>query len=128
MESEVAKQKILLIEDDIFMMEILAQQLTKEGFEVEVAKTGVEGVEKFEKFSPDLVMLDLMLPDKHGFDVFREIRRKPGGLEAKVMVFSNLSGAGEMQEAERLGAIAYLVKANFSLPEVIEKVRSILQK
>ncbi len=128
MEGETKKPKILLIEDDIFMLELLVQELEGAGFEVGVAKTGQEGLEKFEKTAPDLVLLDISLPDERGFETFRKIRRKPGGPETKVIVLSNLSEANDIEEGRRLGAVDYLTKANFSLPEIIEKIRTHLEK
>lgn len=115
--------KILLVEDDTFMVELLTHEFANAGFEVAVARTGAEGVTKFGEVSPNIVLLDVLLPDQNGFDTLRKIRREPGGPEMKAMFLSNLSEETDIEEAKRLGAIDYLVKANFALPEIVERVR-----
>jgi len=126
MAGEQKKQKVLLIEDDLFMGDLMIQALQKAGFEVAVAKTGTEGVDKFKEAAPDIILLDIILPDQNGFDALRQIRRLPGGAEAKVLVLSNLARESQFEEAKRLGVIDYLVKANFSLEEIIARIRTAL--
>lgn len=115
--------KILLVEDDTFMVELLTHEFFSAGFQVVVARTGTEGVTKFKEDSPDIVLLDVLLPDQNGFDTLRKIRREPGGPDMKAMFLSNLSEETDIEEAKRLGAIDYLVKANFALPEIVERVK-----
>ncbi|MBI2122263.1 MAG: response regulator [Candidatus Sungbacteria bacterium] len=115
--------KILLVEDDAFMVELLTHEFSNAGFEISVARTGAEGVEKFKESAPDIILLDVLLPDQNGFDTLRKIRREPGGPEMKAMFLSNLSEETDIEEAKRLGAIDYLVKANFALPEIVERVK-----
>lgn len=119
-------QKILLVEDDVFMVDLLAQELKGAGFEVVVAKTGSEVVEKFREAKPDLVLLDIMLPDLNGFDALRQIRREEKGPATKVIILSNLGDDSDRKEGKRLGARDYLVKANFTLKEIVERVRAVL--
>ena len=123
MADETAKIKVLLIEDDEFMIGLLAHELTKNGFEVVSAKTGTEALPKFKESNPDIILLDILLPDKNGFDVLREIRRLPEGAKTPTIVLSNLSEATDLEEAKRLGAIDYIVKANQSLAEIVERVK-----
>ncbi|QQG45569.1 MAG: response regulator [Candidatus Sungiibacteriota bacterium] len=119
-------KKILLIEDDVFMVGLLVHELQEAGFEVVTAKTGVEGIKKFPEVKPDLILLDILLPDQNGFDTLRTIRRQPGGPGTKVIVLSNLAEWSDVEEAKRLGALDYLVKTNFSLEEIVEKIQSAL--
>lgn len=126
MAEERKTPKILVVEDDLFMVDLLARELKKSGFEVVVAKTGSEGVKKFREAKPDLILLDIILPDLNGFDALREIRRLPEGPAVKVVILSNLGDDSDKEEGKRLGARDYLVKANFSLPEIVEKVRAVL--
>ena len=121
--AEDQRKKILLVEDDLFMAELLSGELERAGFAMTTAKTGKEGVEKFESISPDLVLLDLLLPDMHGFDVLQKIRQDPGRGKTKVIILSNLSEGRDMEEARRLGATDYLVKVNYSIPEIVQKAR-----
>ena len=120
------KIKILLIEDDVFMIELLSQELVRSGFDMAVARTGTEGVAKFQNEKPDMILLDLILPGEHGFDVLRAIRKMSDGAKVKVIVLSNLSENKDKEDAKRLGVIDYLVKANNELPEIIDHVRKAL--
>lgn len=120
------KKHILLIEDDVFMIDLLVNELVNAGFDTAVAKTGKEGVEKLIEKKPDLVVLDLLLPDQDGFETLRQIRRSPGGPAIKVIILSNIAEGQNIEEAKRLGAIDYLVKANLSLADILEKVKTVL--
>ena len=120
------KIKILLIEDDVFMIELLSQELVRSGFDMAGARTGTEGVAKFQNEKPDMILLDLILPGEHGFDVLRAIRKMSDGAKVKVIVLSNLSENKDKEDAKRLGVIDYLVKANNELPEIIDHVRKAL--
>ena len=119
------KIKVLIIEDDVFMSDLLSKALTRAGFDTMSAKTGAEGIARFNEKKPDVILLDILLPDESGLEALRTIRRLPGGPEVKVIVLSNLSREANAEEAKRLGAAEYLVKVNFSLDEIIEKIRSV---
>ena len=110
------------------MGQLLGQALERAGFELIAAKTGTEGITKFQEGKPDIILLDLILPDQNGFDALRQIRRVPGGAEAKVLVLSNLARESQFEEAKRLGVVDYLVKVNFSLDEVLAKINETLAK
>lgn len=126
MPDEVKKKKVLLVEDDVFMSELLGKALERAGFDLVSAHSGGEGLQKFQEAKPDIVLLDLILPDQNGFDALRQIRRVPGGAEAKVLVLSNLARESQFEEAKRLGVTDYLVKANFSLDEILAKINETL--
>ena len=126
--AEETKKKILLIEDDVFMVELLAKDLQAAGFIVDTAKSGSEGVKKYEEGSPDIVLLDIMLPDQNGFDALRQIRRHSKGPSTKVVILSNVAEGQDMEEAKRLGVIEYLVKANYTLQEIVQKIKDALGK
>lgn len=126
MAADEKKIKILLIEDDVFMSDLLTQALGRAQFDVDAAKTGAEGLQKFQAARPSLVLLDLLLPDENGFETLRKIRRCDGGADVKVVVLSNLSRESNIEEAKRLGAAEYMVKVNFSLDEIVAKIRSVL--
>lgn len=124
--NETPKKKILVVEDDPFMIDLLCAELGKTGAELILAKTGSEGVEKFKETSPDLVMLDIILPDQDGFDALRAIRRLPGGPEARVIILSNVAEGANLEKAKQLGVQDYLMKSNYSLAEVLERVKKLL--
>ena len=126
MPEETKKIKVLVVEDDIFMSDLLQKALDRAGFEAISAKTGGEACARFTETHPDLILLDLLLPDESGFDTLRKIRRMEHGPDTKVIVLSNLARESNAEEARRLGATEYLVKVNFSLDEIMEKIRSVL--
>lgn len=120
------KTTLLLVEDDPFMVDLLANEFTNAGFALVLAKTGKEGVEKFLEAKPDLILLDLILPDQNGLEALRQIRQDPYGASVRVIVLSNLSDDGNIDEAKKLGVKEYLVKANFDLSEILERVKTVL--
>lgn len=123
---EIKKPKIFVVEDDVFMVELLANELKNAGLETYSFQMGQAAIDKFTELQPDLMVLDLLLPDKNGFEVLREIRRLPRGVHIKVMVLSNMAEDADKEEAKRLGVNEYLVKANYSLPEILAKIQTML--
>lgn len=126
MADQMPKKKILLVEDDVFMIDLLVHELVGAGFEVAVSKSGKDGFDKFKSEKPDLMLLDILLPDENGLELLRRIRREPNGPELKVVMLSNLSESSEIDEAKRLGALAYLVKANSSLQDIVATIQHVL--
>ncbi len=120
--------KILIVEDDPFMIELLSLELQKAGFALTVAKTGRECVASVINSKPDLILLDLLLPDQNGFEALREIRRMPEGPKIKVIVLSNMSETPDLEEAKLLGTVDYLVKTNFTLSDIVERIKQALVK
>jgi DNA-binding response OmpR family regulator len=114
--------KVLIVEDDTFLQGLAAGRLQKEGHEVAVASTGTEADSQLAGKQFDVVLLDLMLPEKSGFDVLKDMRA--GGNNAPVVVFSNMADEAEIKRAMDLGANEYMIKANFTLDEVAAKVSS----
>lgn len=125
--AEDKKKKVLLVEDDIFMADLLTREFAQAGLEIVLAKTGQEAVDKFSAARPDIILLDILLPDVNGLEVLRQIRRKDGGPETKVLILSNLSSERDIEDANRLAVVGYLVKANTSLPEIVEKIKSLVE-
>lgn len=115
--------KILIIEDDNFLREIIVRKLAKEGFEIVEAVDGEEGINKAKKENPDLIVLDLILPTLDGFEVLAKLKEDSETSSVPVMILSNLGQKGEIEQGLRLGAIDYLVKANFTPAEIVNKVK-----
>ena len=126
MPEEFKKSKIFVVEDDVFMVELLANELKNAGLETYSFQMGQAAIDKFSELQPDLIVLDLLLPDKNGFEVLREIRRLSNGVQVKVMILSNMAEDADKDEAKRLGLQEYLVKANYSLPEILLKIQALL--
>ena len=115
--------KVLIIEDDKFLRELLQVKLKKENFSVFVAVNGEEGIKKAQEEQPDLILLDLILPNIDGFEVLKRIRDNPAIAAIKVIVLSNLGQKEDVERALNLGAVDYLVKAHFTLDEIVEKAK-----
>ena len=116
--------KLLLIEDEEPLAEVLQTKLQREGFTVSVANDGAEGLAKLKSERPDLVLLDIILPKMSGFDILEEMRKDPELPHPPVIIISNSGQPVEIERAKALGAVDYLVKADFDPEEVVTKVRA----
>ena len=119
-------KKILIIEDDRFLLDLLSKKLTTAGYKVTGVGDGEAGLDAVAKESPDLVLLDLMLPILDGFEFLRRIRKDDKTAKLAVIVISNLGGAEDIAKAKGLGVMEYLVKANFTTDEILTKVKNAL--
>ncbi|MBU1046029.1 response regulator [Patescibacteria group bacterium] len=120
--------KILLIEDEAALQKTLGESLRAKKFEVQSALDGEAGLRLAKSGKPDLILLDLILPKKHGLEVLEELRKDEATSNIPVIILTNLENVGEVEKAIEFGATTYLVKANYSLNEVIEKVEQALAK
>ncbi|MFC1787792.1 response regulator [Patescibacteria group bacterium] len=116
------RNTILLIEDDAFFGKVLSQRLDKVGLVVEIVSDGSKALEKALKVKPCLVLLDLILPKKNGFDLLEEIRKTETLKKVHVMVLTNLGQKEDIEHMEKLGIKDYIVKADHSLTEIVNKV------
>ena len=119
-------KKILLVEDDAFLSSLLKNRLQKEGFEVVLAKDGDEAINYLRNINPDLLLLDLILPKKTGFEVMEELRSNPqlqGNSNLPIIIISNLGQQEDIDKSRQLGAIEYYVKAKVSIDQLIEKIK-----
>lgn len=119
----MAAQKILIIEDDPFLSSLLKNRLLKEGFEITVARDGEEGLKTLSIDQPNLVLLDIILPKKSGFEVMGEIRQSPALEEIPVIIISNLGQPEDVRRGTELGVIEYFVKAKTSIDDLVQKIK-----
>ncbi len=119
-------KKILIIEDDAALSGALAGRLGEEGFEVSLAPDGESGLKTLETSKPDLVLLDLILPRKTGFEVLAELNQRKETRTLAVLVLTNLESPFDIDRALKFGIKGYLIKANYSLDEVVKKIEQIL--
>lgn len=119
-------KKILFIEDESALQKTFGDILDQEGYEMVSAMDGEEGLKLIEAQKPDLILLDLILPKIHGFDVLKKLKENPETKDIPVIVLTNLEGTGDVEKALELGATTYLVKANYSLEEIISKIKKTL--
>jgi len=122
------KPKILMIEEDRFLRKIYKNKFFKAGFEFREAISGDEGLNKVYSEKPDLILLDLMLPKRSGFDVLMELKRDKGTREIPVIILSNLAQEEDIKRVMSLGAYDYLIKTEVSLSDVIDRVKECLTK
>ncbi len=122
------KKKILLVEDDPFLSSLLKNRFTKEGLDVMYAKDGQEAVTILKDAQPDVILLDLILPKKSGFEVMEAIRQDPQLRDAPIIIISNLGQPEDMQKGQELGAVEYFVKAKTSIDDLVKNVLDFLQK
>lgn len=118
--------KLLIIEDEPLLREMYFQAFTEQGLEIVSAETAEEGLFMIEQEKPDLVLLDILLPNDNGLEMLEQIRRDPNTAKTKVLVFSNFDDKTARQKAEQLGVLDYLIKTDFTPQEIIDKVMAYL--
>jgi DNA-binding response OmpR family regulator len=116
--------KILIVEDEEALSAVMREKLEKEDYEVEVVDNGDDVVPACKKFKPNLIMLDMVLPKKHGLEVLKDLKADLKLKEIPVIVLSNLDTDTDIKKALTLGADDYFVKAHHPINEVVEKVRA----
>ncbi len=121
-------ENILIVEDDKFLRELISRKLLGEGFKIDEAIDGEEGLKKLQESKPDLILLDLILPGLDGFDVLQRIKDDPGTASIPVLILSNLGQKDEIERGLKLGAVDFLVKAHFTPEEIVQKIKEALQK
>lgn len=119
-------KKILIVEDDFPMAHILKMKLIGIGFETDHASNGEQAMEYIGKNPYDIILLDLRLPKKNGFEIIQEIRANPLWKHLKIFVLSNLGQKEDLQRALDLGADAYLVKADTSIHDLLKKITALI--
>ena len=121
-------QKILVIEDDKFLRELIVQKLLKEGYEVAEAVEGEGGIKKVTEENPDIILLDIILPGMDGFEVLKKIKEDKKVQHIPVIILSNLGQQDDIDKGIKLGAKDYLIKAEFTPGEIVEKVKNVLEQ
>ena len=124
--SDDRRKYILIVEDDEFISDVYQRKLLLEGFEVALAKDGEEALRTIRERRPDLVLLDIMIPLKDGFQVLSDLRADAGLSDIRVVVMSNLSQGKDIAHAKELGALDYIVKSNIALPDMVQRIRKAL--
>jgi len=117
-------EKIILVEDDPFLHKLYKDVLTIAGYNVVSAKDGEEGLNTIKNnVDASLILLDLMMPKLNGIDVLKELKKDPATKDLSVIVLTNLKGGAIIQEALKLGANAYLLKADYTPTQITDTVR-----
>lgn len=121
------KRKLLVVEDDLFLNKVYQEKLTREGYEVKTAEDGEAVDAILKKFTPDLIILDLVMPNKDGFAVLKELKAKSTTKNIPILVTTNLGEAENRDMCLKMGATDYFVKADTSLARLTEKIGKLLQ-
>lgn len=124
--NEGKKQKILIVEDEATLQKALSEYLVLEGFAVVNALDGEQGAQMAKKEKPDLILLDIILPKKDGYEVMDELKAGEETKNIPIILLTNLGGAEDVEKAFSKGATTYLVKADYKLEDVVKKIRETL--
>ncbi len=120
--------RILVVEDDAFLFSLVSERLGKEGYKIITAMDGEQALKALETEVPDVLILDVIMPGMNGFEVLKKIKADPRYKAMSIIVFSNLGQEHEIEEAKKLGADEFLVKAKFTLKEVADRIAALLKK
>ena len=127
MEKSEKKHKILLVEDDKFITKAYQDGLSRAGFIVAAVSDGNQALAALKRDKPDLILLDLIMPEKNGFETLAEIKADESLKNIPVIVSSNLGQDSDIAKGKELGAIDYLIKSDYSIDEVAKKIRQYLE-
>ncbi|MEK7124133.1 MAG: response regulator [Patescibacteria group bacterium] len=122
------KKSILIIEDEEFFRELLAKKISSKNFSVFAAVNGQQGLKEIKEKKPDLILLDLLLPDIDGFEVLSKIKSDSETSSIPVIILSNLGEQEDFEKGMKLGAVDYLVKSQSDMVDIIDKIKNILEK
>ncbi|HEY4486110.1 MAG TPA: response regulator [Candidatus Paceibacterota bacterium] len=128
MADEKQNKKVLIIEDDKFLGELLYKRLSQENFFIDLATDGESGITKAVELRPDIILLDILLPGMNGYAVLEKLKADPALKDIPVIILSNLGQKGEIEKGLALGAADFLIKAEFDLNDIVGKIQGILNK
>lgn len=126
-EPSMLPASLLVVEDDKFYANIYRTKFAKEGYAIRLASDGEEALRMAREQKPDLILLDLIMPKKDGFETLRELKADASLKDVRVVVFSNLSQDEDVKRVMDAGAFDYIVKANISLQEMVTRVKGYLE-
>ena len=119
--------KILWVEDDKFLSEILSKKFISLGYNLVKANNGTEALAAAEKETPNIILLDIVMPDINGFEVLQKLKNQDKFKKIPIIMLTNLSSPSDLEKSKKLGAVGYIVKATVSLDEIVEQVEKLLK-
>lgn len=122
------RPSIVLVEDDAFIAGLYVAKLTRERYAVELATDGEQGLDLITRVKPDLVLLDILLPEKNGWDVLAALKKNPLTKGIPVLILSNAGQRSDIENGLALGAVGYIVKVQHTPDEVVAKIDQILRR
>jgi len=124
----MAKAKVVWIEDDEFLNSLITRKLVSEGYDVQAALNGEEGIKLIQKDLPDVILLDILLPEMNGYDVLEKIKSTPETKDVPVILFSNLASKEDIDKGYNLGASKFLIKSSLVPDEIVGEIEEVLKK
>ncbi len=118
--------KVLIVEDDPFISDMYLTKLKGEGFDVKHAENGKDGLSMAAEFSPQLILLDVVMPKMDGFEALKALKKDAKLKDVPVILLTNLGQKDDVEKGMKLGAVDYVVKAHFTPSEVVTKVKETL--
>lgn len=120
------EKTLLLVEDDSFLIDILIQKFEADNYNVLHASNGKEAVRKAHDEEPDMILLDIVLPGMNGFEIIKKLKDDETTSDIPVAFLSNLGQKEDIEKGKKLGAVDFIVKANHSLDEIVDRASKIL--
>lgn len=121
-------KKILIVDDEPSIRDLFAETLSPHGFECLIAKNGLEGLNLSLTAKPDIILLDLRMPEMDGLTMLRELRKKDGGKNMPVIILSTVNDEKSVSEALLLGVSVFIEKSNWNVTELLERIRNAIVK
>lgn len=125
---ENKKIKVVIIEDDSYILDMYKIKFESSNFEVVSANNGAEGLKILKKKKPDIILLDIIMPKMDGFSVLKAIKNNIATAKIPVVLLTNLGQREDIEKGFELGAASYIIKAHFTPSEIVRKIREILKK
>lgn len=122
------KPQILIIEDDPYILKMYELKLGLEGYQVKTAVNGRLGLEKLKEGNPDLILLDILMPEMDGFEVLEHLKKDPATKNVPVLVLSNLGQEDHINKAMSFGVQGFIVKSQYTPSQVVETIRGVIMK
>jgi DNA-binding response OmpR family regulator len=122
------KNKILIVEDEQFLLDLYDMKLEQAGFEVIKASNGTQGVSLAQLELPALILLDILMPETDGYEMLKSLKENPKTKNIPVVIFSNLSQREEIEKGLKLGAKDFIIKTSVTPSEIVERVKEYLKK
>lgn len=119
--------KLLLVEDDVFLADAFLFKVANHNYEVKTATNGIEASQVLKDFQPDLIILDLVMPQQDGLSFLKELKQNEAHKDIPVIVASNIDNKDKIKQAKELGAVDYYVKSNISIRDLLAKCKKILE-
>jgi len=123
-----ARKKVLIVEDEEALLEVLQDRLENEGFDVLIAKDGAEGLLMALEKKPDLILLDIIMPKLDGLSMLKQLREYEAGKDIRVVFMTNVNDSKEVHEALSYGARDFMVKSDWAMSDLVASIRTLLNE